>query len=296
MATTKTSPKSDDALIMPSGVKPEFFVSTYTASQFYQPLPPKWLKMKTHLPKNLDKPARESLTALESLADVRTKLQDFHDIETLDLLIDHKINLNAQFTPRNAFDYSEEQQIDRLSRLAEVRRKLSASGYGTANLDVVLRTGLDTLTMTTGISRSHSFLTAHLPIISFRTSVVSVLTYSPKTQVSLFFDDRTRQLAVLQSGGPYVYDDKPVKISLRDIWKATWAENSAKVCLHLFGGTTDEEGGADVYESMFMEMTSSGDARGFLQKMSGVANFKVVRIERYGYSSNLINDKLGFAN
>ncbi|KAL8948100.1 MAG: hypothetical protein Q9222_005679, partial [Ikaeria aurantiellina] len=178
---------SRDAPTMPSGiVKPEFFVSTYTASQFYQPLPPKWLKKKPHhLPKNLEKPARESLTALEALADVRTKLDDdFQDAPTLDLLIDHKINLNAQFTPRNAFDYPEEPQLERLGRLAE-----------------------------------------------------------------------------------------PVQINLRDIWKATWAERSAKVCLHLFGSDTaketEEEEKGDVYESCFLEMTSSNDARGFLHKMSG---------------------------
>ena len=140
---------------MPSDVKPEFFVSTYTASQFYQPLPPKWLKMKTHMPKNLEKPAREALKSLESLADIRVKLDGF-DTGQVNLLIDHKINLGAQFTPRNAFDYSEEYQLERLSRLSEVRRKLAQTDYGLANLDAVLESGFNVLIMATGIARSHS--------------------------------------------------------------------------------------------------------------------------------------------
>lgn len=136
-------------------VNPEFFVSTYTASQFYQPPPPKWLKMKTVVPKNLEKPAKESLKALESLADMRTKLAGY-DTNQIDLLIDHKININAQFTPRNAFDYPEEYQLERLSRLAEVRKKLAQTDYGLANLDIVLKAGFDNLILATGISRSHS--------------------------------------------------------------------------------------------------------------------------------------------
>lgn len=159
--TTMNSPTepaplgANEAHDMPSDVKPEFFVSTYTASQFYQPLPPKWLKMKTCIPKNLEKPARESLKALETLADIRTKLNGY-DTGQVDLLIDHKINLGAQFTPRNAFDYPEEYQLERLSRLAEVRRKLAETDYGLANLDAVLKSGFDVLIMATGISRSHS--------------------------------------------------------------------------------------------------------------------------------------------
>lgn len=152
------TPEASD---MSSGVKPEFFVSTYTASQFYQPPPPKWFKMKTAVPKNLEKPARESLKALETLADMRTKLTGY-DTSQIDLLIDHKININAQFTPRNAFDYPEEHQLERLSRLVEVRKKLAGTDYGLANLDAVLKAGFDNLIMATGISRSHS-VSHHLP-------------------------------------------------------------------------------------------------------------------------------------
>ncbi|KAL8727751.1 MAG: hypothetical protein Q9166_005864, partial [cf. Caloplaca sp. 2 TL-2023] len=277
-----------DAVTMPSEVKPEFFVSTYTASQFYQPLPPKWLKMKTHLPKNLDKPARESLKALETLADVRAKLGNF-DTEQIDLLIDHKINLNAQFTPRNAFDYSEDFQLDRLSRLTEVRRKLEETEYGLASLDAVLKLSLDNLIMTTGISRAHSvctfsvqdrfnadkleFLTAQLPIVSFHTKDFTITSGGPMTSVELFFDDRTRQIRVYQGGKQFYWEGKEIKLALRDVWKATWAERSAKVCLHLFNTHESQ------YESCLMEMKATGDARGFLQKMSGIANFKVCRLE-----------------
>ncbi|KAL8736360.1 MAG: hypothetical protein Q9181_002465 [Wetmoreana brouardii] len=258
---------------MPSDVKPEFFVSTYTASQFYQPLPPKWLKMKTCIPKNLEKPARESLKALETLASIRSKL-DGYDTSQVDLLIDHKINLGAQFTPRNAFDYPEEYQLERLARLTDVRSKLAETDYGLANLDAVLKTSFDVLIMATGISRSHSYLTARLPIISFQTSAFTVTTKGPKSSVELFFNDRTRQISVHQSDHPFCWEGKEVQLALRDVWKATWAEKSAKVCLHLFNADDLR------YESCMLEMMGTGDARGFLQKMSGIANFKICRLER----------------
>ena len=34
------------------------------------------------------------------------------------------------------------------------------------------------------------------------------------------------------------------------------------------------------YESVMVQMRGMGDPRGFLQKMSGVANFKLERMER----------------
>lgn len=148
---------------MTPDIKSDFFVSTYTASQFYQPLPPKWFKLKTYLPKNLDKPARESLKTLEILAEIRSSLRGFDHTEQIDMLIDHKINLNAQFTPRNAFDYPEDFQLNRLSRLTEVRRMLETTDYGLANFDSVLKVSLDNLLMTTGISRAHSVLILPLP-------------------------------------------------------------------------------------------------------------------------------------
>ncbi|KAL8685324.1 MAG: hypothetical protein Q9218_007837 [Villophora microphyllina] len=263
---------ASEASDMTSDVKPEFFVSTYTASQFYQPPPPKWLKMKTVVPKNLDKPAKESLKALETLADMRTKLKGY-DTSQVDLLIDHKINIGAQFTPRNAFDYPEEYQLERLSRLSEVRRKLAETDYGLANLDVVLKAGFDNLILATGISRSHSYLTARLPIISLKTKAFAVATQNAKTSVELFFNDRTRKIGVHQGDQPFKWEGKDVHFALRDIWKASWAEKSAKICLHLFHADDLR------YESCMMEMMGTGDARGFLQKMSGIANFKVVRLD-----------------
>ncbi|KAI4257721.1 MAG: hypothetical protein L6R42_005490 [Xanthoria sp. 1 TBL-2021] len=271
-------------------MKPDFLVSTYAASQFYQPLPPKWLKRKTHLPRNFEKPARESLKALETLAEIRSKLDDF-DTTQIDLLIDHKLNLNAQFTPRNAFDDSEECQLERLSRLTEVRKRLEGTNFALANLDAMLKLSLDNLFMATGISRAHSvrpflcpglqnankikFLTAHIPIISFRTEAFTIHTTSHDTSVSLFFDDRTRQIHVYQDGKQSYWEGHEIKLALLDIWKATWAEKSAKVCLHLFNPHDL------LYESCMVEMKASGDARGFLQKMSGIANFKTCRVERW---------------
>ncbi|KAL9024158.1 MAG: hypothetical protein Q9196_006724, partial [Gyalolechia fulgens] len=267
-----TTPKAFD---MPSDVKPEFLVSTYSASQFYQPLPPKWLKMKTPLLRNFEKPAKEALKALETLADIRPKLNGFDDTEQIDLLINHKINMNAQFTPRNAFDYSEDSQLERLARLAEVRKKLAETDFGLANLDDVLRKSLENLILATGIARSHSFLTAHLPILSFRTPLLTLTTTSSRHPVELFFDDRTRLLRLYQSGEQF-HDSqgKEIVLSLRDIWKATWAEHSAKVCLHVFMTQMGMR-----YESVMVEMMRTADARGFLQKMSGVANFRLVRLE-----------------
>ncbi|KAL8637593.1 MAG: hypothetical protein Q9228_005152 [Teloschistes exilis] len=257
---------------MAPDVKPEFFVSTYTASQFYQPPPPKWLKMKTVVPKNLEKPAKESLKALESLTDMRTKLAGYNTSQ-IDLLIDHKININAQFTPRNAFDYPEEYQLERLSRLAEVRKKLAQTDYGLANLDIVLKAGFDNLILATGISRSHSYLTARLPIISFKTVAFAVTTQGSKSSVELFFNDRTRQITIYQAGEAFKWGGNEVHYALRDVWKASWAEKSAKICLHFFNADDLR------YESCMMEMIGTGDARGFLQKMSGIANFKVARLE-----------------
>ncbi|KAL9001966.1 MAG: hypothetical protein Q9188_005079 [Gyalolechia gomerana] len=248
---TVTSPrevvtKTPKALEMPSDVKPEFFVSTYTASQFYQPLPPKWLKRKTPLLGNFEKPAKEALKALETLADVRAKLNGFDDTEQIDLLIDHKINMNAQFTPRNAFDYPEDSQLERLARLTEVRKKLAETDFGLANIDDVLKKSLENLILATGIARAHSFLTAHLPIVSFRTPNFTLTATSSRHPVSLFFDDRTRLLRLYQSGKQsHDSQGKEIVLSLRDIWKATWAENSAKICLHVFatqGGMREQMG------------------------------------------------------
>ena len=139
-------------------MKPEFLVSTFTAAQFYQPLPPKWLSRKTSVPRNFEKPARESLKTLENLAEIRSKLTGF-DTTQIDLLLDHKINLNAQLTPRNAFDVPEECQLERLSRLTEVRKKLEGTEYGLANLDAVLKLSIENLMMATGVSRAHSVRT-----------------------------------------------------------------------------------------------------------------------------------------
>ncbi|KAL8847849.1 MAG: hypothetical protein Q9221_007100, partial [Calogaya cf. arnoldii] len=269
-------------------MKPDLLVSTYAASQFHQPLPPKWLKRKTHLPRNFEKPARQSLEALETLAEIRSKLNNF-DTTQIDLLIDHQINLNAQYTPRNAFDEPEVHQLDRLSRLTEVRKNLEGTDYALANLDAVLKLSLDNLIMATGISRAHSvgtvsspnphyadkvkFLTAHLPIMSFRTESFTYHTIDPDSSVSLFFDDRTRQIHVYHNGKQAYWEGNEIKIALLDIWKATWVEKSAKVCLHLFNAHDL------LYESCMLEMKASGDARGFLQKMSGIANFKTCRVE-----------------
>ena len=139
-------------------MKPEFLVSTFTAAQFYQPLPPKWLSRKTSVPRNFEKPARESLKTLENLAEIRSKLTGF-DTTQIDLLLDHKINLNAQLMPRNAFDVPEECQFERLSRLTEVRKKLEGTEYGLANLDAVLKLSIENLMMATGVSRAHSVRT-----------------------------------------------------------------------------------------------------------------------------------------
>lgn len=149
-----TTPKATD--IHPD-VKPEFFVSTYTASQFYQPLPPKWLKTKTVFPKNFEKAGKDALKALETLAQVRSKLNGFNDgNEQIDLLINHKINAIAQFTPKNAFDIAEDAQLERLARLSEIRRSLEGTGSGLANLDALLKMSCEHLIYATGISRSHS--------------------------------------------------------------------------------------------------------------------------------------------
>ncbi|KAL8829796.1 MAG: hypothetical protein Q9170_006021 [Blastenia crenularia] len=255
-------------------VKPEFHVSAYTASQFYQPLPPKWLKMKTPVVKNFDTAAKEALKALEILVDVRAKLNDGFNTEKLDLLIDHKINMCAQFTPRNPFQYSEDSQLERMARIAEVRRKLAETSFGLASLDDVLKKNFENLILATGISRSHSFLTAHLPILSFRTPSFTLTTTSTRSPIELFFDDRTRHIRVYQNNKQFQHEGQDITLSLRDIWKATWAEHSAKICLHVF--KTEELW----YESYMMEMRGTGDARGFLQKMSGLANFKLCRLER----------------
>ncbi|KAI4125754.1 MAG: hypothetical protein LQ341_006947 [Variospora aurantia] len=259
---------------MPSGVKPEFYVSTYNASQFYQPLPPKWLKARTTVPKNFEKGAKDALKALETLTDVRTKLDGF-DTDQIDLLVDHKINMNAQFTPRNAFDVSEDLQLERVSRLAEVRRKLATTNYGLPNLDEVLKAAFENLILATGISRSHSFLTAHVPVVSVRGPTFNVSSTDSASSVELFFDDRTRQIRLHQSGKQFQHEGQEISFSLRDIWKASWAEHSAKVVLYLI-----KTEGEMRYESYMVEMKATGDARGFLQKMSGVANFKLCRLER----------------
>ncbi|KAL8803949.1 MAG: hypothetical protein Q9223_005759 [Gallowayella weberi] len=284
-----------DIASMSPDFKAEFLVSTYTASQFYQPAPPKWLKMKTYLPKNLDRPARESLKSLEILADIRSKLNTFENTEQIDILIDQKINLNAQFTPRNSFDCPEDFQLDRLSRLTEVRRRLETTQYGLANLDAVLKISLDNLLMTTGISRAHSvplsvprppspsltkltqFLTAHQAISSIHTTDFILRT----PNLTLFFNDRTRHLHLYQSSKPFIWEGHPITLNLRDVWRATWAEHSAKVCLHLLDTHTRGAGlGGGIYESCMVEMCGFGDARGFLMKMSGVANFRMERLER----------------
>ncbi|KAL8957025.1 MAG: hypothetical protein Q9193_005598 [Seirophora villosa] len=267
-------PNSPDARpVMQPGIRPEFYVSTYNASQFYQPLPPKWLKTKSTVPKNFEKAANETLKALETLADVRAKLHGFDTVQ-IDLLIDHKINMNAQFTPRNAFDVPEESQLERVARLAEVRRKLATTDFGLPNLDEVLRAACENLILATGISRSHSFLTAHIPVVSFRTPAFTLSSANPASPVEIFFDDRNRQIRVLDGGKQFRHDGQEISLSLRDIWKASWAEHSPKVVLHLL--KTDEETRC---ESCMMEMKATGDARGFLQKMSGVANFKLSRLQ-----------------
>ena len=160
MATKDTDMEVEANLMkafgMSSDVKPEFHVSTYAASQFYQPLTPKIFKAKSALLKNCEKPAKEALKALEILAEVRVKLNDGFDTEQIDLLIDHKINMNAQFTSHNAFDHTEDVQLDRLARLTEVRKKLTGTSFGLANLDDVLKKTSENLAYATGISRSHS--------------------------------------------------------------------------------------------------------------------------------------------
>ncbi|KAL8650063.1 MAG: hypothetical protein Q9210_004045 [Variospora velana] len=260
--------------VMPSGVKPQFYVSTYNASQFYQPLPPKWLKARTTVPKNFEKGAKDALKALETLTDVRTKLEGF-DTDQIDLLVDHKINMNAQFTPRNAFDVSEDLQLERVSRLAEVRRKLATTNYGLPNLDEVLKAAFENLILATGISRSHSFLTARVPVVSVRGPTFNISSTDPTSSVELFFDDRNRQIRLHQSGKQFQYDGQEIRFALRDIWKASWAEHSAKVVLYLI-----KTEGEMRYESYMLEMKATGDARGFLQKMSGIVNFKLCRLER----------------
>ncbi|KAL8840081.1 MAG: hypothetical protein Q9176_004103 [Flavoplaca citrina] len=242
-------------------------------SQFYQPLPPKWLSRKTSVSRNFEKPARESLKALENLAEIRSKLTGF-DTTQIDLLLDHKIKLNAQLTPRNAFDVPEECQLDRLSRLTEVRKKLEGTEYGLANLDAVLKLSIENLMMATGVSRAHSFLTAHLPILSLQTESFTIYNGNHDSTASLFFNDCTRHIHVCQNGKQSYWEGNEIKIALLDIWKATWAEKSAKICLHLFN-THDL-----LYESCMLEMKALGDARSFLHKMSGIANFKTCRIER----------------
>lgn len=112
--------------------------------------------MKTAILRNFEKPTKEALEALETLADIRAKLDGYHDMEQIDLLIDHKINVIAQFTPRNAFDYPEESQLERLARLTEVRRKLAATDFGLASIDDVLKKSVENLILATGIARSHS--------------------------------------------------------------------------------------------------------------------------------------------
>lgn len=119
----------------------------------------------------------------------------------------------------------------------------------------------------------NKYLTAHLPIVSFRTTSFALIS-TDSSLVGLFFDDRTRAIRLHQGGSQYSHESKEVILSLRDIWKATWAEQSAKVILHVLD--TDEM----KYESCLMEMNAPGDARGFLQKMSGVASFKLCRVER----------------
>ncbi|KAI4218208.1 MAG: hypothetical protein L6R36_009076 [Xanthoria steineri] len=258
--------------VMSTIMKPEFLVSTHAATQFYQPLPPKWLKWKTHLPSKFEKPARESLRDLETLSEIRSNLGGF-DTTQVDLLIDHKINLNAQFTPRNAFDDSEECQLGRLWRLTEVRKRLEGTGYALGNLDAVLKLSLENLMMATGVSRAHSFLTAHIPILSFRTESFTIRSTSPDTSTSLFFDDRTRQIHVYQDGKQSYWEGNEIKLALLDIWKATWAEKSAQVCFHLFNAHDL------LYESCMVEMKAAGDAQGFLHKMSGITSFKTCRVE-----------------
>ncbi|KAL8748177.1 MAG: hypothetical protein Q9184_007500, partial [Pyrenodesmia sp. 2 TL-2023] len=223
---------------------------------------------------NFEKAGKDALKALETLAQVRSKLNGFNDgNEQIDLLIDHKINVIAQFTPKNAFDIAEDAQLERLARLSEIRKTLEGTGSGLANLDALLKMSCEHLIYATGIARSHSYLTAHLAIVSFRTTSFA-LTSTDTSLIELFFDDRTRAIRLHQGGSPYSHDSKEVTLSLRDIWKATWAEQSAKVILHVLD--TDKM----KYESCLMEMNVPGDARGFLQKMSGVASFKLCRVER----------------
>ncbi|KAL9034315.1 MAG: hypothetical protein Q9180_005477, partial [Flavoplaca navasiana] len=169
-----------------------------------------------------------------------------------------------------------ESQLERLSRLTEVRKKLEGTEYGLANLDAVLKLSIENLMMATGVSRAHSlkFLTAHLPILSLQTESFTINNGNHDSTASLFFDNRTRHIHVYQNGKQSYWEGNEIKIALLDIWKATWAEKSAKICLHLFN-THDL-----LYESCMLEMKASGDARGFLHKMSGIANFKTCRIER----------------
>ncbi|KAL8671971.1 MAG: hypothetical protein Q9168_003538 [Polycauliona sp. 1 TL-2023] len=276
-------------------MKPEFLVST--ATQIYRPLPPKWLRRKTHNTKNFQRPARESLKDLETLAEIRSKLGTFDDTTQVDRLIDHKLNLHAQFTPRNAFDEPEERQLDRLSRLTEVRKNLEGTDYALAHLDAVLKLGFENLVIATGISRAHSvclpacpaalltptptnrgteFLTAHLDIQSFQVEAFSIRPGSHGSSVSLFFNDRTREIQVYQNGKQSYWEGNEIKIALLDIWKATWAEKSARICFHLFKVHDSRYR----YESCMMEMKAVEDARGVLQKLSGISNFKICCVKR----------------
>ncbi|KAL8924194.1 MAG: hypothetical protein Q9208_004158 [Pyrenodesmia sp. 3 TL-2023] len=276
MISSLSAPTIPKAADIHPDVNPEFFVSTYTASQFYQPRPTNWIKTKTVFLKNIEKAGKDALRALETLAEI-------------DLLIDHKVNVIAEFTPNNAFDIAEDAQLERLARLSEIRRTLEGTGSGLANLYALLKMSCEHLIYATGISRSHAvfapftllyhcrtntneYLTAHLPIVPFRTTFFA-LTSTDTSLIELFFDDRTRAIRLHQGGSQYSHESKEVTLSLRDIWKATWAEQNAKVILHVLD--TDEMS----YESCLMEMNAPGDARGFLQKMSGVASFKLCRVE-----------------
>ncbi|KAL8748290.1 MAG: hypothetical protein Q9184_007426, partial [Pyrenodesmia sp. 2 TL-2023] len=220
---------------------------------------------------NFEKAGKDALKALETLAQVRSKLNGFNDgNEQLDLLIDHKINVIAQFTPKNAFDIAEDAQLERLARLSEIRRTLE--GTGIVSISFTRRYITSFMLLYCYRTDMKKYLTAHLAIVSFRTTSFA-LTSTDTSLIELFFDDRTRAIRLHQGGSPYSHDSKEVTLSLRDIWKATWAEQSAKVILHVLD--TDKM----KYESCLMEMNVPGDARGFLQKMSGVASFKLCRVE-----------------
>ena len=111
--------------------------------------------MKSSVVKYMDKASKESLQALESLTDIRAKLVNF-DTEKIDLLIDHKLDLVSQFTPRNTYDYPEDSQVERLARLTDLRSKLSETNFGLLKMDTILKKSLDNLMMTTGVTRAHS--------------------------------------------------------------------------------------------------------------------------------------------